>query len=252
MAAAPTPTPPPLTACHETAGERSSRPTLTLVPTEPLPAPPLSEFVRAWLAVQPHLRASSLATYRSWLKNHIDPLVGFLPVDEVGDEEVRAFAVALRERLSSTTASSVLTLLRAALDEACVAGYLTRNPARSLPRWLRPGRNKPPRRILTESEITALLDAAGEEWERALFATCVFAGLRSGEARGLRWGDIDFDAQRSGSASRRSAALSGCSRRTPPSATSSCTSGWRTSCGRTRSARNEPASTISCSRSTGR
>jgi integrase len=49
-------------------------------------------------------------------------------------------------------------------------------------------------RILDSAEIKALL-AEVPERHRAMFAVCLFAGPRRGEVLGLRWADLDFDAQ---------------------------------------------------------
>jgi integrase len=48
-------------------------------------------------------------------------------------------------------------------------------------------------RVLERDEIDRLLAAATPRW-RPLFTVLVFTGLRIGEALGLRWGDVDFEA----------------------------------------------------------
>jgi integrase len=48
-------------------------------------------------------------------------------------------------------------------------------------------------RVLERDEIDRLLAAATPRW-RPLFATLTFTGLRIGEALGLRWRDVDFEA----------------------------------------------------------
>jgi integrase len=164
--------------------------------TTAVSTPTVAEFIRDWLAAQRHLRPTTRDTYASWLRTHIEPLLGDLPVNAVGDAEAREFVSAIRDRVGRGTCSNILRLVSAALDEACVEGHLARNPTRSLPRWMRPGRSAPPRRILTNAEVHALLAAAPVVWERTLYATCIYAGLRSGEARGLLWCDVDFGAQR--------------------------------------------------------
>ena len=175
----------------------TTQPVLQLVPAEPPAAPSVADFFASWLTTLTHIRPSSRVVYASWTRNHIVPLLGELPIDTVSDPEVRAFAVALRARLGPTTASNIMTMLRAALDQACVEGYLTRNAARSLPRSMRVGRSVRPRRILSRTEIKAVFDVIPDGgWERPLFLTCMLAGLRSGEVRGLKWCDIDFLGER--------------------------------------------------------
>jgi integrase len=173
-----------------------ARPDLHVLDLPKGPVPTVAEFVDDWLEMQQHLRASTRATYASWYRTHIEPLLGDLPVSSVGDAEAREFVSALQARVGRSTATNILGFVRAALDEACVHGHLLRNPTRSLPRRMRPGRTAPPRRILTNTEVHTLLAAAPHVWERTLYASCIYAGLRSGEARGLRWCDVDFDADR--------------------------------------------------------
>lgn len=160
-------------------------------------APTVDAFISEWLDAQVHLRRGSRRAYLSRVQNHVSPLIGNMRVDDVSDGAMRAFVVALRKRVAPTTASNVLALVRAALDEACAQGFLPRNPARSLPRAMRSGLVTRPGRILSSVEIRSLLDAVDSDgWERSLFLTMLFAGLRSGEVRGLHWSDLDFRAGR--------------------------------------------------------
>lgn len=132
------------------------------------------------------------------MRNHIAPLIGPLPVSALSDHVVRAFVMELRSRVSKSTASTIMTVVRAAIDEACVQGLLLRNPARTLPRNLRVGHSAGPRRALAKVEVEGLFAVLppAADWARPLFMTCVLAGLRSGEVRGLHWCDIDFGAER--------------------------------------------------------
>jgi len=67
---------------------------------------------------------------------------------------------------------------------------VTRNPAENL---RLPALKSKPRRVANHDRAADLLDAL-PEGERAAWATAIYAGLRVGELRGLRWRHVDFDA----------------------------------------------------------
>jgi integrase len=52
--------------------------------------------------------------------------------------------------------------------------------------------NSGSKRVLSEKEISAVLDKATEGF-RPLLAVLIFGGLRLGEALGLKWEAVDFD-----------------------------------------------------------
>jgi integrase len=83
------------------------------------------------------------------------------------------------------------TVLSAALTRAMREELVVRNVARlvELPEWRR-GTIRP----WSAAEATQFLAAAKPDPLYAAFVVLIFYGLRRGEALGLRWEDIDFDA----------------------------------------------------------
>jgi integrase len=93
--------------------------------------------------------------------------------------------------LASSSVRRVHAVLHAALEEAVRGDLILRNPAAHA--------NKPKVRQeeiepLDTSQARAFLDAARGDRYEALYVLCLMAGLRQGEALGLRWSDIDLDA----------------------------------------------------------
>ena len=84
-----------------------------------------------------------------------------------------------------------MAITTAVLDYAVRYQLITANPARQLPARERPRVIRRPACTLTPNEIGALLAAAREPY-RTIFTVAIFAGLRSGEIRGLQWHDIDL------------------------------------------------------------
>jgi integrase len=103
-----------------------------------------------------------------------------------------------RGRLSDRSIGNALTPLRLALDAAVAEGILERNPAQSV---VRPRRRHgrawelTERRFLTREELARLLAEIPAKW-RPLFELLAATGLRISEALGLRWSDLELDAER--------------------------------------------------------
>ena len=73
-------------------------------------------------------------------------------------------------------------------------GIITRNPMDGLAPSERPKqRNARKIAVLTRQPMEKLVAAATTERWEATLGLAPFAGLRLGEVRGLRWGDIDFE-----------------------------------------------------------
>src|SRR3954471_20563788 len=79
------------------------------------------------------------------------------------------------------------------LNHAARRGLIASNPITRLERRERPAVARREMRILSRDEITKLLDAARARY-RTLVAAAVLTGLRQGEILGLRWDDVDCDA----------------------------------------------------------
>lgn len=97
-----------------------------------------------------------------------------------------------RQGYSGSTIAGALGTLGAILSKAKRRGMIPANIVRELTCDERPKVGGGEKRVLSEAEIAAVLDAATDGF-RPLIALLIFAGLRLGEALALSWEHVDFD-----------------------------------------------------------
>lgn len=96
--------------------------------------------------------------------------------------------------LSANTRTGAVRVLSGLLTYARKRGMIERNVVRDLDRDDRPGAQRASEpRYLDGDQLAVLLDKTGETF-RPVAAVCCYAGLRLGEALGLRWQDVDLEA----------------------------------------------------------
>jgi integrase len=91
--------------------------------------------------------------------------------------------------LSASTVQNQLNPIQVLVREAIEASDLTVDPTRRLRLPAIRGRRE---RTADPNEAARLIEALAS-FERAVWATAMYAGLRHGELRALRWDDVDFD-----------------------------------------------------------
>lgn len=145
------------------------------------------ELAASWLEdVSEHARPHTLANYRSALKASVLPTLGNRIAADLTPADIRRMHSAMRRRgvADSTVAGAhrtLVSLLEYGRAERIIADNVA---AVTPPRRTRPGKV---RASLTRDEAKSLLAIADARWTLALLT-----GLRSGEARALRWEDIDL------------------------------------------------------------
>jgi integrase len=109
--------------------------------------------------------------------------------DELRRQDVQAFVDQLvREGHAPSTIRNTLDPLRAMYRHAVRRGLVAVNPTTELEV---PHDRSEEMRVASRAEATELTAALPEsEW--AFWATALYAGLRSGELRALRWSDVDL------------------------------------------------------------
>jgi integrase len=117
-------------------------------------------------------------------------------LQDVTTAEVARLLRELRDRYAEWSCVHAYRVLKGTFEHAVRRGYLTRSPLDGLARSERPTqRNARPVARLDTAILDKLVRAGRTARWRLALALAAWAGLRLGELRGLRWGDLDLDAR---------------------------------------------------------
>jgi integrase len=160
----------------------------------------VSNYLDEWLAVvQPRLRPTSWNSYRQAVA-HVKGRVGAVPLQSLVPLEVENLykeLLATRGRqgrlLSPKTVRGVHVVLRKALADAERLGLVVRNAAAAAKP---PVPSKHEHTTWTAEQLARFLRSLEGERLAAAFVLLATTGMRRGEALGLRWSDVGFDAGR--------------------------------------------------------
>lgn len=153
----------------------------------------MARFLAGWIeGKRTSARPGTIRGYESKIRIHITPELGTVTLAKLLPQRLqRFFNDKLASGLAPQTVHHLRAILRAALSDAVKWGLVARNAADLV---------DPPRvtheefRPLAPAEAQALLVAVSGSRLEALYSVELGLGLRQGEALGLRWDDIDFDA----------------------------------------------------------
>lgn len=181
---------------------------------EPRSEPTFHLFASEWLAAREleGLAAKTIIDLRWSLSNHLLPFFAQHKLSAITPQEVDRYKVVkarerqeleqarargekLRERgLSNNSINHTLSDLAQVLETAVEYGLILQNPASGKRRRLKSTR--PIRAWVEPEQLMALLDAAKTDGRagvgRVLLGVLSGAGLRIGEALGLRWQNVDL------------------------------------------------------------
>ena len=153
----------------------------------------VGRFLVRWLTdvARPTVRPRTYQTYESYVRVHLAPAIGRIPLQRLGPADVqRLLNAKLAAGLSPQTVHHLRAVLRRALNQAVRWGILARNPAilvdgPRVPRYEVPA--------MDPADARRLLEAVRGDRLEALYTVALSIGLRQGEVLGLRWQDVDLD-----------------------------------------------------------
>lgn len=160
------------------------------------------EYTIEWYRVhkEPRLSSSSKNGYRSMLNKYVLPAFGDRNLRAITATELQDWINGFAG-MSDSSITLVMTILSGVFSAAKSDRIIDQSPAADLTKP--EAGKKTARRALTGEETGALLRLIDgllgdpERIQDALYlATMYYLGVRPGEARGLQWGDFDWDADR--------------------------------------------------------
>ncbi len=157
----------------------------------------LADVLARWLDLAAdNLSPTTLDEYKRLVANRIEPTLGAVPVRRLTTRRLDAFYQALAREAGLAPASirQVHAVIRRGLGQAVKWGWIRSNPAADAsPPRLRRRELAPP----APADLRKLLaEAEAEDRDFAVFLRLMATtGLRRGEACGLRWTDVDVEAE---------------------------------------------------------
>lgn len=160
----------------------------------------LGEYLEEWLKAHAlSVSPRTLANYALYVREHIIPAIGHIPLAKLRPLHIQRFVASLMTggrkdkrklpALSPTTVRHVYTTLHKALADAVKWQLVPYNPASGV---TAPKRNRKECAVLDKKDIPRLLEAfSGGVMEMPVFLG-ITTGMRLGEILALRWEDVDL------------------------------------------------------------
>lgn len=149
-------------------------------------------------------RVATVSSYRHNLRLHVLPHIGELRLQDLSpldlDRLYRRLLTDGRRNgtggLSNRTVRYIHIIVAAALKDAVSKGLLARSPATGASPPSAKSARAPETEWWRPADLRAFLEFTADHEFAALFRLAGATGMRRGELVGLRWSDLDLDAQR--------------------------------------------------------
>ncbi len=155
--------------------------------------PPFAACIEQWLLRQADaVQENTLKSYRDYVKVHIAPALGALPIRDVTYARLEAYYHEKRKTLSVNSLKKHHVVIKGTLLQAVRNGLIASNPADYV---AFPKAKQFEGHSFTMAQLAHLIKENEKTAEpaRAAIMLAAYYGLRRSEACGLRWKDIDFE-----------------------------------------------------------
>lgn len=153
--------------------------------------PTVADYAERWLLMQAaHIRSTTLADYKSKVKNYIIQPLGDRCISEVTADDVN-MAITKAAEKSASIYHCVQMLYKMIWSSALRSGIVDSNPCENLnPKGGKAAKEK---KALTADQVRTLLDAVRDLPTYPFIMLCLYAGLRREEALALQWDSVILD-----------------------------------------------------------
>ncbi len=154
----------------------------------------VAQFLETWLkdVAHPKVEPSTYVSYEQKIRLYLIPAFGRSQLTELQPQQIQAMMNSMGEQgLSPRTIQFTRAILRRALEQAVKWSLVARNVAKLTEA---PSVAHLEMQTFTSGQARQFLDAVQGDRLAALYTVALSLGLRQGEALGLRWQDVDFDA----------------------------------------------------------
>jgi integrase len=157
----------------------------------------VSQYLTSWLqTIEPTVEYSTWKRHGEFVKLHIVPKLGYVRLRELTAQQIQQlYADRLILGLSSTTVNHLHGSLHKALSDAARLGLVARNVADlvNVPRMAESEIHP-----LSPLQVRILFETVQGDRLEALYVVAIATGMRQSELLGLRWADVDLEAQPTG------------------------------------------------------
>lgn len=157
--------------------------------------PTVADTLAVWLDTKRNtLQPNSVTIYESAIRLHIVPAMGDRDIRDLTHDDIQRQVNAWRDAgMGARLLGRCVVLLKSALDRQVRNGVIPHNPANGIEKPS--ARTRKPMTIWDSQQIDAFLTKAMQDDRYAPFwALTLLEGMRRGEALGLRWRDLHWNA----------------------------------------------------------